>query len=158
MTEVTNQAQGNEENMETVRELMAQAQAVNLGGNHTEGIPVDFTTEFGTHYTGSVVFKRPTMQDYMKMGALKAQYLGQGGTVNKYLIDDTIKFMAQVMSTLKVVVVRAPAWMIKDKKISVEHFQEPEILYHLYDLYEQWEDSFRKPVQDELPGDSQATE
>ena len=158
MTEATHQAQGNEENMAKVRELMNQAQTVNLGGNHTEGIPIDFTTEFGTHFTGNVEFKRPTMQDYMKMGALKAQFLGQGGAVNKHLIDDTIKFMAQVMSTLKVVIVRAPAWLVKDGRISVEHIQDPEILYHLYGKYEEWEDSFRKPVQEELQGDSQASE
>ncbi len=160
MSETTNQvqAQGNEENMAKVRELMQQAQTVNLGGQHTEGVPIDYTSEFGTHYKGTIVFKRPTMQDYMKMGALKAQYLGQGGAVNKYLIDDTIKFMAQVMSTLKVLIVRAPEWLVKDGKINVEGVQEPDVLYHIYDKYEKWELSFRKPIQRELQGDSQVTE
>lgn len=148
----------NVENMTQVRELMQQAQAVNLGGENTEGIPIDYTTEFGSHYTGTVVFKRPTMQDYMRMGAYKAQYLGQGGAVNADLIDGTIKFMAQVMSTLRVVIVQAPAWLIEGGRISVEHIQEPDILYHLYMKYEEWELTFRKPVQSELQGDSQATE
>lgn len=160
MTETTNQVQGqgNEENMAKIRELMGQAQQINLGSAHTEGVPINYTSEFGTKYTGTVVFKRPSMQDYMRMGAYKAQFLGQGGAVNMNLIDNSIKFMAQVMSTLKVVVVRAPEWLIKDGRISVEHIEEPDILYHLYSKYEEWELTFRKPIQGELQGDSQATE
>lgn len=159
MNETSNQeVQGNEENMAKVRELMGHAKAVNLGGNLTEGVPIDYVSEFGTRFTGTVVFKRPTMQDYMKMGAYKAQFLGQGGAVNVNLIDNTIKFMAQVMSTLKVVIVRAPEWLIKDGRINVESVEEPDMLYHLFAKYEEWELTFRKPIQDELQGDSQATE
>lgn len=158
MTEMNPQGLGNEENMAKVRDLMNKAQTVNLGGNLTEGVAIDYTTDFGTHFTGTVVFKRPTMQDYMKMGAYKAQYLGQGGAVNMDLIDNTIKFMAQVMSTLKVVIVRAPEWLIKDGKINVEGMNEPDVLYHLYMQYEKWEQGFRKSVRGELQGDSPASE
>lgn len=149
---------GNEENMAKVRELMEKSKQINLGSQMTGQVHIDYTSQYGTHYEGIVVFKRPSMQDYMKMGALKAQYLGAYGVVDARLVDTTIKFMAQVMSTLKVVIVKAPEWLIgKSGKIDVESVVEPDLLYHLYEKYEEWEDSFRKPVQDELQGDSETS-
>lgn len=158
---MTNAQQGrdNTENMEKVRALMNTAKEVNLGGELRNIVPIDYTSQFGTKFTGKIEFKRPTMQDYMKMGALKAQYLGAYGVVDMRIVDGTIKFMAQVMSTLKVVVVKAPAWLVgAGGTIDVENVQEPDVLYHIYDLYEQWELSFRKSVQDDVQADSQATE
>lgn len=153
MTGVTT-GQGNEENMARIRALMEQSQQVNMGSANTKDVLIDFTTEFGTHYHGTVVFKRPNMQDYMRIGALKAQYIGQNGSVDLNLVDVQIKLIAHVMSTLKVVVAKAPAWMVVQGRISVEHFQEVDILYHLYAKYEEWENSFRTRVSEELPGDS----
>lgn len=149
---------GNEANMERVKNLMEQAKAVNLGDALTEGVDIDYTTTFGINYKGTVVFKRPNMQDYMKMGSRKAQILGQNGSVDLNLVDGMIKYLAHVMSNLSVVVVKAPEWMIRNDSISVEHFEDPDILYHIFEKYEEWESTFRKPVPSELQGDSKTTE
>lgn len=150
---------GNEENMKKVQELMNKANQVNLGDKLTHGVPIDFTSAYNTTYKGTIVFKRPSMQDYMKMGTLKAQFLGSNGIVNPMLIDDTIRYMAQCMSTLMVVIEQAPSWLLDDKgNIDVSSIKEPDLLYHVYDKYEEWEENFRKPSVEELQGDSQASE
>lgn len=149
------QAIGNEENLAKVRELMGQAQEANLGGALTNGVPIDHTTAFGTHLTGIVEFKRPTMKDYMRMGALKSEELRNAGVVNADLVDSQIRFMAHVISTLKVVVVKCPMWLVK-----IDEVQEPDILYHVYHKYQEWELSFRKPEAstEASDGDSPASE
>lgn len=153
------QTKDNAENMGKVRELMEQAKQVNLGGELTNSVHIQFTTAFGTEIEGVVEFKRPTMQDYMKIGAFKAQFLGANGVVNMNLVDGTVKFMAHVMATLKVVIVKAPRWLInKNGEIDVESIIEPDILYHIYDEYEKWEYSFRREPKEDLQGDSTATE
>ena len=96
----------NAEAMAKVRELMAKADQVNLGGDLMAGVDIDFVTDFGTHVKGNVIFKRPTMLDYVKIGALKSEYLREGGAVNLQLVDNSIKYIAQVMSVLRVVVVK----------------------------------------------------
>lgn len=150
---------GNEEELAKVRALMEKAQQVNLGENLQHGVPIDYESTFGNAYKGFIEFKRPSMQDYMKMGALKAQFLGANGMVNINLVDNTIKFMAQVMSTLKVVIVKAPHWLLSEKgQIDVESIKEPDVLYHIFDKYEEWENSFRKQPERQPEGDSQASE
>src|SRR6185312_14581340 len=106
---------GNEENMKTVREAMQakeQADKVNMGGSLEHGVPVDYKGIYGTHYEGLIVFKRPTMIDYMQMGSIKAKLLGSFGAVNLDLVDPSVKMMAQAMSTLKVAVTKAPSWLL----------------------------------------------
>jgi len=149
---------GNEEQMQQVRDLMSKAGQVNLGDKLEKGVEINFESAYGTKYEGIVVFKRPNMQDYMRMGAIKAQFLGENGMVNPMLIDETIRFMAQAMSTLKVVILRAPEWLLDDKgNIDVESIVEPDVLYHIYYAYEDWEDTFRKGNRAEVPGDSQTS-
>lgn len=158
MSEFTEENNKSRENMEKVRGLMAKAEEANLGSANRKDVAIDFTSEYGTHFKGTIVFKRPNMQDYMRMGALKAQELGRYGALDADLVDVSIKIIAQVLSTLQVVVEKAPDWMIHDGKISVHHFQEPDILYHIYSKYEDWESNFRKPVQSESEGNSTTTE
>lgn len=145
----------NKENMDKVREMIANAQAeeIRLGGKLQTGVPIDYTSAFGKRYTGTVIFKRPTMQDYMRMGALKSEYLRRAGVVDIKLVDATVKEMAQVMATLSTVVVKCPEWLVDLEKI-----EEADVLYHVYDKYDEWENSFRKPSEGEPTGDSPATE
>ena len=152
MTQGTN---GNEENLAKVRAMMAQAQQANLAGDLTEGVPLDYVTVFGNELKGFVVFKRPTMKDYMKMGALKSEELRKAGVKDINLVDSSIKFMAHVLSTLRVVIAKAPEWLI-----NLDAIQEPDILYYVYGKYEEWENSFRKPrgTDEAGDGDSEPTD
>lgn len=151
---------GNEENLAQVRALMETSQQVQLGNQLNVGVPIDFKSPYeGKHYTGTIVFKRPSMMDYMKIGTLKAQYLNENGFVNINMVDQTIKYMSQAMATLKVLTVKAPAWLLNGQGlIDIETIQDPELVFYLFDLYEEWENTFRSPVQDAKGGDSEATE
>lgn len=142
---------GNEGNMEKIREAMELHQKVQQGGNLKEGVPIDFTSMTGKVYKGVVVFKLPNMMDYMKMGGLKSEFLRLGGAKDIKLVDDSIKFMAHVMSTLEVVLVKRPEWLLK-----LDEVLEPDVLYHVFYKYEEWENSFRSPVQPQTEGTSGA--
>lgn len=120
-------------------ELREQAMKINMGGEAKEGVQIDFTTEDGNVYNGVVVFKRPTMIDYMKMGAEKSEILRRAGIVDVNLVDNSVKFMAHVMATLKTTIVKCPSWLL-----NLDDIVEPELLYHVYGKYEEFEDSFRK--------------
>ena len=142
-----------EENLAQVRELMTGADQIRLGGELKAGVTIDYVTDFGTEIKGNVVFKRPTMADYMKIGAAKSEYLRKAGVVDANLVDNTIKFMAHVMATLQIIVVKCPEWLM-----DLNTIQEADILYHVFDQYEVWEKSFRKLSAEPIPGDSGATE
>jgi hypothetical protein len=143
---------GNEDNLAKVRALMDQAQEIGLGSKKQGELPIDFVSEEGNQYTGLIVVKRPNTMDYMKMGAIKADILRQNGVTDLKLIDDGVKFMAQMLATFQVVIVKCPTWFLKPEAI-----EEVEILYHVYAKYELWLDSFRKLRAPELTGDSQAS-
>lgn len=131
--------QKNQANMDTVKNLMGQADNVRLGDNYKTGVAIDYTSPEGNRYEGTVVFKRPSMKDYMSMGALKAEYLRQAGVVDLTLVDNSIKYMAQVMATLRTLVVKCPEWLM-----NLENIVESDLLFHIHDKYEEWESSFRK--------------
>jgi len=143
---------GNKENMEKVSALMAKAAQVKLGGELKVGVYINYTSDFGTVYEGNVIFKRPTMNDYMKMGAIKSEYLRKAGVVELSLVDNLLKFMAHVMGTLSVVIVKCPEWLKNMEKI-----QESDVLYHVFGKYEEWEKSFRKLPAESIPADSEFT-
>lgn len=151
--------QGNEQNLQKVQELRRQhelkeqADKVNLGNGFTSGVHIDYTSVFGTEVKGWVEFKRPSMLEYMQMGGLKSEILRQAGVRDINLVDNQIKFMAHVISTLKTVIVKSPEWLL-----NIDNVKEPDILYHVYGKYEEWEDSFRKPSESKSEGDSEATE
>jgi len=143
----------NAESMAKVQDLMAQAAQVRLGGDLKAGVPIDYVTDFGTSIKGNVIFKRPTMADYMKIGAAKSEYLRKAGVVDIKLVDNSIKFIAHVMATLQCIVTKAPEWLL-----DIEKVQEPDILYHVYEQYEVWEKSFRKLPAEQVPGNSGTSE
>lgn len=148
-----NQKLGNEENMSRVMELMHSAEQVRQGDKLQEGVPINYTSQAGKVYTGVVVFKRPSMLDYMQMGGLKSEYLRQAGVVNVNLVDGTIKHMAQVLATIQKLAIKRPEWLLTPEKI-----EDPDVLFHVYDKYEEWENSFRTSNKAETTGDSESTD
>lgn len=152
---------GNEDNINKVRQMMAAAEANNtgLGNKLTSGAVIDFTSEEGNHYTGTIIFRRPGMKDLMRMGGIKSEFLRQAGVRDISLVDNTVKFMAHVMATLSVVIEKCPAWLLDSKgNIDLGSVHESDLLYHIFSEYEEWENSFRKPVQGTGAGDSGTAE
>jgi hypothetical protein len=143
---------GNEDNMKKVQQLMQQAQQVNLGADLKNAVDVDFTSSEGNVYQGRIVFKRPTIMDYMRMGGIKSEILRQSGVVDLKLVDPSVQFMAHVISVLKTLIVKSPEWLL-----DIDSVQEPELLFHVFSKYEVWDDSFRKPDAGESEGDSATT-
>ena len=78
------------------------AQKVRAGGELKEGELLDFTSTEGNHYTGVLVFKKLTMAELMKSGALKSEILREAGVQDVRLVDTDILFMAHVISVLDV--------------------------------------------------------
>jgi hypothetical protein len=145
--------QKNAQNMSKVQDLIAKSEQIRLGGELKTGVVINYTTTEGNTYTGTIIFKRPTMQDYMKMGALKSEYLRLAGVVELTLVDLSIKRIAQVMAVLGTVIVKCPEWLL-----DISTIVESDLLYHVHDKYDEWENSFRKPSKTETSGDSTDTE
>lgn len=139
----------NQENMAKVQELMKNASDLRLGGNATAGVPIDYTSLMNTKFTGTVVFKRPNMLDLMKIGGMKSEILRTAGVKDIKLIDKTVNDMAQVVATLKIVVAKSPEWLLDIDKV-----EEPDLLWHVFYKYQDWEDTFRKPSEDKPTTDS----
>lgn len=153
MKELDNMSEAkNKENMEKVKGLIEQSEAVRLGKELEEGVYIDYTSAYGGSYKGNVVFKRPSMQDYMKMGALKSEYLRQAGVTDITLVDNSIKEMATAVATLTVIVVKRPEWLQ-----SLMTIQDPDLIFHIYNQYETWEGAFRTKRAPESTGDSGAS-
>lgn len=138
-----------EENLEKIREL---GQKVRLGDNLVETLDIDFVGADGTEYKGVVEVKRPNMRDYVQMGTLKGKYL-QKFLGNEYVhpdyIDNTIKYLAHMLSTMEVVVLRCPVWFLHP-----EELHDFSVLDHVYTRYQTWLDSFRTDSAGESSGDS----
>lgn len=150
------EAIGNEANMDKVREMMLTktAEELNIGDKATNSVAIDFTSEYGTRYQGNVVFKRPNVMEFMKMGGIKSEILRQAGVQDVKLVDLGVKYVAQVIATLKTVVVKSPEWLV-----NIDAVQDTDLLFYVHDAYEGWEHSFRLttgPGKD--AGDSQTTE
>lgn len=143
----------NEENMEKVRKAMEMQKMVQSAGNLNEGVPIKYTSYEGNLYEGVVVFKKPTMADYMKMGAIKAEIFKEAGVTELSLVDESVKFMAHSMATLSVVAIKRPEWLL-----DLQAVKESDVIYHVYGKYEVWENSFRKPIQGTKVGDTASTE
>lgn len=149
----------NTENMAVVRNMMeqtARANEVKLGADLEKGVPIDFVSAYGTQYKGTIVFRRPTSMDFIKMGALKSRILGSFGIVDLRLVDATVKHLAQCMAVIKTVTVQAPIWLLTDDgKVDVETIKEFDLLYHIFEKYEDWDESFRTGHTAESQGDGE---
>lgn len=148
-----NRTENREANMEKIEKLTKQ---VNAGKSKLFELDVNFVTGSGVKYVGKVVMKRPTVGDYLAMGRTKARMLqteyGQE-PVDPNFIDVDIKFVATLLSTLKHQVVSHPDWMS-----DLENFMDWDVLTYIYDLYEVWLNSFRRPGTSIPAGNSEATQ
>lgn len=140
---------GNEEAMDEVRRTMEAHKKAVAGSELKEGEYIDFISTEGNVYEGTVVFKKPSMADFMRMGAIKSEILRRAGVKELALLDPTVDFMAHVLSTLEVVLFKRPEWLLK-----LEQVNESDVLYHVYGRYQTWADSFRQPVPTRATEDS----
>lgn len=132
---------------------MRQADIVNSGSGITHDEKIDFVTEEGNHFEGTVTFKKTNMKDEMKIGALKAQRLQNEGVTNLELVDRGTLFTNHVIASLQVAVIKSPSWF-KD----IDAIDEIDLLFHIYGKYDHWRNSFRKPPQPTSnDGDSEAS-
>jgi hypothetical protein len=150
---------GNESNMALVRKAMEEqkvenlAKEVNEGGNAENVITVDFTSAEGNVYKGKIMFKRPTVLEIMRMGGAKSEILREAGVTEIALVDPSVKLMAHAIATLEMVVVKCPEWFLH-----IRELQDLDIIFHVYGLYEVWENSFRIFNLETQEGNSQPTE
>lgn len=143
---MTNQAEvGNESNMTKVREMMKQetAESIGLGEKARNEVSIEYVSDMGKRYTGTIVFKRPSVMDYMKMGAAKSEILRNSGVRDLTLVDSGVKLMAQIIGTLKTVVVKSPEWLVR-----IDSVEDTDLLFHVYGEYQEWERSFRTSADD----------
>ena len=143
---------GNEENMTKVREAMELHKQMQLGGELKEGVTIDYVSLFGNHYKGVVVFKKPTVRDYMRIGALESEYFRQAGVKDIELVDPVTKDLAHMISTLSVVAVKRPEWLLK-----LDEVEEIDVLTHVFNKFMEWMNSFRKPFQGTASDDSETS-
>lgn len=133
-----------------------------LGHQLRHEIKIDYVGSIGKKYEGRIIVKRPSIGDYLKIGALKASYIKQPVGVDPetkrpiypdlMFIDNEIKAIAQMLATLQVVVVKAPSWFANLEKID-----EFELINIIYTEYEEWLNSFRKSDIDKFEGNSKAS-
>lgn len=142
-----------EENKRKVLEAMEMQNKVSQGNALEHREDIDFTSEEGNHYQGTVVFKKPSAMEMMKIGGLKSEMLRLGGATDIRLVDGLIRQLAQVMATLSVVIVKRPEWLADVTKIT-----DLGILYHVYDKFDEWESQFRRAVQQANADTGEATE
>lgn len=141
------------ENMQKVKAAMEAHAKVQMAGNLQEAVSINYESYEGNTYEGTVVFKKPTMGDWMRIGAIKADLLRKAGVTDMELVDDTVQLMAHAMATLTVVVIKRPPWFA-----NLEEMTESDVIYHVYGKYMVWADSFRKPVQGAAAADSKDSE
>lgn len=134
-----------EENLKKIEEL---SKKVALGGKQTKELEIDYEGFDGNHYKGIIEVKRPTIGDYLKIGTEKAKFIqkqvgyddyGNPLDVDPKFIDSDIKFLAHMLATFKVVVVKCPSWFLKPEELS-----DFSLLDHIYVRYQAWLNSFRR--------------
>lgn len=122
---------------------------------------INFTSDVGNTYQGEVRFKKPNVGDMLKMSGLKtayiqSQFVDEKGTpiqVAPELIDDTLLRFAEVIATLKVVVIACPKWLM-----DLEEVEDFDLLFHVFGRYNAWRNSFRTKSKEQPKGTGAATE
>jgi len=154
-------------NMDKVDNLMAEhknnlnslASRVNAGGKYETELVIHYEGECDVVYDGMVVVKRPTVQDIIKIGVLKSNYIMKQAEklgvrhVDLTLIDSSVKIIATWVAELSVVVVRCTPWFS-----DILNIEDLGLVQHVYDRYTEWLDSFRRPSVTKPDGDSQASQ
>lgn len=139
-----------EENLDKIRKMGEQ---VRQGGTTTHTFEVDYETPGGTLYQGNVTVKRPNMRDYINMGVQKARFLNDQiegpNPVPLEYIDDSIKYLAQVIGDLEVLLVSRPPWLLK-----LDEVEDFAVLEHVYVEVQTWLHSFRTGTAGQSESDS----
>ena len=144
---------GNEDSLAKIRNLRETANEVMEGDKLSYTFKVDYTSKnSGDHYEGVVVLKRLHVGDYLRQGGLKSEILRSAGVRDLRLVDPPVLATAQVLASLKIGIIKAPDWLVMDK---LDKFRDPDVLWHIFDAYEKWQDSFRPRSAEESEGDSE---
>lgn len=147
------------ENMDLVNKLMAEstgkkAQAVEQGHKARISVDIDYTADSGKTFTGTLVCRRPTPMDYIRIGAAKSNVLRAFGVrpivdvVNGQRIesmahlDQSITFLITSICTFDVLLVEAPEWFGNYKEID-----DTDLVVHCYDRFDEELASFRRGSQ-----------
>jgi hypothetical protein len=123
-------------------------QKVNQGKRRTYTFQVDFH-EYNPKFVGSFVVHHPSQMERLQVGVIKAQLLG--GVVPLDTMTDNI---AQIISTLDVVIDSKPAWFdVFDDELDYD------ILEAVYLEYINWVNTFRRRTEAESDkGNSEKSE
>lgn len=130
---------------EVLKTLRSEALAkINLGKKRIHSFLVDYT-DIDPEFTGKITVHYPSQIERMQIGVIRSTLLGGNLDV------DTVTFnIAHITATLEVVLDGKPDWF----DIS-NPYLEYEILLAVYDEYDKWVSSFRKPAKTEpITGDS----
>lgn len=104
---------------------------------NTYTFAIDFTAPSGENFKGSFIVHRPTVGERIKIGVSEARELG--GLIN---VDWQTSNLARIVSTLDVVIDKAPTWWKPNDILELEVLQE------VYDKYVDYLQTFqRKPEQ-----------
>lgn len=111
------------------------AEKVNQGNDLEISITVKFKSKSGVEYKGTVIFKRPSVRDYMKISGLKSRYIQEniGGDIEIQpgIIDPAMSYFAEVMATFEVCIKKCPEWLLSPAEL-----YDIDVLYHVYDTYQ----------------------
>jgi len=84
-------------------------------------------------YAGEFTVKYPSLLDRMKIGALRAKYLGDAAG-NVDIVTDNIVYM---FATLETVAVKKPGWF------DLDSMDDYSVLEAVFDQYTNWANTFR---------------
>jgi hypothetical protein len=147
-------------NTSLVRDL---AQNALLGSGKTFETTIDYLSDVGTEIKGSIVFHKPNSGEIMKMAGIKTMYIqsqflddeGDPIAVDPVLIDSMLTYVAEVVSSLKVVVDKVDEGL--EFLLKPEEYDEIDVLFHVYGRYQAWRNSFRRPDTSESGGTNGGT-
>jgi len=131
------------------KETLNLGRQIQMGKGKTLTTQIDLSNlgEGYEKFIGKFTFHYPTLMERMRIGVIKANFLGNtpAGTVD--MLTDNI---AHMTATLSVVVDNAPDWF------KLDFLEDYDVLESIYDKYFEWYSSFRnKSAGSDNQGDSQ---
>lgn len=143
------------QNMEMVKQMMEQAQAEKKADTIRQGnkahipVDIDYTADSGEEYKGTIIFRRPSSMDYVRIGAIKSDMLRlsgvkpivdpQTGTESMAHVDNGIMFLLTALATNRVLLVESPTWFNKYEEIF-----DTDLVIHVYNRFDAELLSFRR--------------
>lgn len=143
-----------QQNIQMVQEMIQKAEVekkanlIQQGNKAHIHVTIDYQADSGTEYKGTVIFRRPSSMDYLRVGAHKSDMIRlmgirpiidqETGRESMAHVDQTILYVFQAIATMKVLLVESPDWF-KD----YENSQDPDMVVHVYNRFESELLSFR---------------